>query len=465
MLREFAEATYSTAQDTHRRAFLTKVTVAIMAMTCGEIAKTTQAQEPSSRKSGSEMRENKSSFSSIEEWLQGSPESLRAKKALLNLTKLDDDQPEIREATMKEIIESLQIVQRNILPLPQEFMRPLEDTYEKARAERKAEVFLGCKRILQTLRASEIDSPSSIPFGIEFKAEAFPEILSKHLGLTISGIDDEISTMIIRNLSRNRTPGAILGLLIRTDHFIKIDPNGGTILIRSRVSSDDEQQAYDSGSICLVTTFNAEDSYRETDALRPRNRGPLLEVYSFKDLPFYTSTFLDRPRDLYSTSKEYRQGKHSVALPRPRNYVAEVPGPYLSRAGAIIQECNCMQNDPSYLQPKLGFVHASNPTQIPLKEGVTQTPLLSIQTVRKDRTMIITMTPKVQPKSEANHSTICSLAGWSTFSVDGKKVPASISMIDENIVWTINNIPADQSVDCHTHLSMDLSSTTLPYHP
>lgn len=470
MLREFAESPQKIATPTHTvvptalRAF---IAYCMLSVTTGEQISSVSAQEPRMQTpvtANLEANEHQQSYASIEEWLERSPVSLRAKKALTRIKGLENDDPSIREQAQKDIIESLQKVQNAILPVPEEFMQPLREKYIDAANKRNTDLFYLCQRIIQTIEMNERDAPSTIPSHINYLPEKFPQVLSRHLGLTIEGLTDELSTKLIAHLSqKTRTPASILSKIIQEDFFIEIEPNGGEVRIRRRVSSHDQQKAYDSGSICLVTTLNAEDSYRETDALRPRNRGPLLAVYPIEHHPYYFSALLHRVHDVVTRSPDYRKGKHSVALPRPKNYAKEVPGPDLPLSAVNIQPCNCVMDGND--APALGFVHAKNPSQISLKNGIQTTPVLSVQTERKNGTMTITMTPQAQQESDVvSHSNICCLAGWSRFSTNGKMLPARMSMQNDTIVWTID-VPDEQPVDLHTYLGMDLSSTKLPSHP
>lgn len=474
MLREFVDTPAFDRKTTPKYPVATTALRAFIAycaftVTTAEPTQSTLAEEPSRQTVQGEKldtREKENSYASIEEWLERNPIALRAKKALKTLHDLDNDEPWNREHATAEITESLQAMQANILPIPEEFMQPLRKLHAEARNNRNTEVFLQCDRIIKTLEMHEIDAPSTIPSQISYQPEAFKDTLSTHLGLTIDGLTEELSTLIINQLSTNtRTPSSILSILIQEDFFIEIEPNGGNVRLRRRVSSDDQQEAFDSGSICLITTLNKEDNYRETDVLRPRNRGPLLAVHPLEDQRFYVSTLLHRVYDLVTQSSDYRKGKHSVALARPKNYATEVQGPDLPTSAAHVYQYCCV-NDMSTVQLPLGFVHARHPSQLPLKQGIQKTPLLSIQTERKNGTITITMTPQVQHGSDiVSHSNICCLAGWSRFSSNGEKLPARMSMQNDTIIWTIDKVPDDQSVNLHTYLGMDVSSAKLPSHP
>jgi hypothetical protein len=56
------------------------------------------------------------------------------------------------------------------------------------------------------------------------------------------------------------------------------------------------------------------------------------------------STFLHRVDDSVTASSKYRKNKHSVTLPRSKDYVKKVPGEDLPHTGAHIEYCGCMEN-------------------------------------------------------------------------------------------------------------------------
>jgi hypothetical protein len=103
--------------------------------------------------------------------------------------------------------------------------------------------------------------------------------------------------------------------------------------------------------------------------------------------------------------------------------------------------------------------------QLRLAPGIQQTPLLSIHVENIDGTLIIRMTPKVHHESDiVSHSTVCSLAGWSAFSINGKELPATMSMKSDAIVWEIQG-QGDNPVTLSTYGGLNISTANLPSHP
>jgi hypothetical protein len=218
MLREFAESQPHTAPSSFDRRKFLQQTSAGIALTINGITRVTDAQEPAQQSTGQknlDSREEENSYASIEAWLEKSPIAVRAKKALSTLHDLDNDEPRKRDQVTTDIIESLRAVQKEMLPIPEEFMQPLRTLHRTARENRNTDVFFRCERIIMTLEIDEIDAPSTIPSHISYQPEAFKDALSKHLGLTIDGLTEELSAKIIRQLSKNtRTPGRILSIII-----------------------------------------------------------------------------------------------------------------------------------------------------------------------------------------------------------------------------------------------------------
>lgn len=373
MLREFAESLENKAMPTHAvvptalRAF---IAYCMFSVATGEQISNVSAQEPRMQTQVTahlEANEHQQSYASIEEWLERSPESLRAKKALARIKDLEDNEPSIREQAQHDIIDSLQKLQNAILPVPEEFMQPLREKYREASKTGNTDLLYLCQRIIQTIEMSERDAPSTIPSHINYPPEEFPQVLSRHLGLTIEGLNDDLSAKLIRS-ELKKTPGNILSTITKEDFFIEMDQNGGKIGIRRRVSSDPTQQAYDSGSIVVATSLDTKNIYRATDFLRPKNRGPLLAIDSEGASATLNIDLVVRRST--NTSPMFMEKKHSLAVPQPPNFHETVPTSFLPPSGAYITECPCFLKEDSASLP---IIHASSPVQIPLlKKGLDQ---------------------------------------------------------------------------------------------